>query len=296
MRIMSWNVENLFDTVHDVGHDDVEFLPGSQRRWTSRRYWQKLGDVAQVVATASSDGGMVDLVGLCEVENDSVLTILTRRSSLRQLGYRYVMTDCRDLRGIDVALLYQPARFKLLQSRNVVIDSKEHGLRPTRDLLYVQGLVRTPSGFDTLHVVVAHLPSRAGGREGDKNRALAARRLWQLTDSIDRSGAGRRIVVMGDFNADGDDAIFRERGKLRLTDATGNIGTYSFRGYWQWLDHILVSEAVATDGSAQAVAYPWLLEENKTYGGTMPRRTFRGPTYHGGISDHLPVIVDIILK
>ena len=291
LRVMSWNVENLFDTVHDEGFSDEEFLPGSPRRWTSRRYRQKLSDIAQVVATVSGDGGMVDLLGLCEVENDSVLTMLTRRSPLRQLGYRYVMTHCRDRRGIDVALLYQPARFKLLEYRSVATGSEQYGLRPTRDLLYAKGLVRRAMGIDTLHVVVVHLPSRAGGMDGDKNRRIAAQRLWQLTDSID--GSGGMIVVMGDFNAGGSDVIFRGKGRLRLTDSKTGRGTYSFRGYWQWLDHILVSETMGAVGPAETVAYPWLLEENKTYGGDMPRRTFRGPTYHGGVSDHLPVVLDI---
>lgn len=310
LRVMEWNVENLFDTVHDVGKRDEEFLPGSPRRWTSHRYWKKLTDVAKVIATVAADGGgMVDLVGLCEVENDSVMAMLTRRSALRELGYEYIMTESEDERGIDVALLYQPMRFRLLEYEGVRVASREHGLRATRDLLYVKGLVFTETGLDTLHVIVAHLPSQAGGVEGDRNRALAAQRLWELVDSIAGSGAatesqhtgqrdenrGRRILVMGDFNAGAKDKVFRNT-CLRITDDRVDAGTYCFRGYWQWIDHVLVSDGIETLGAAKVVRMPWLLEENKTYGGRMPRRTFRGPTYHGGVSDHLPIVVEMRMK
>jgi hypothetical protein len=94
LRVMTWNVENLFDTVHDQGFQDEEFLPQSERRWTSHRYWQKLTNVSKVIAAVAEDGQVPDLVGLCEVENDSVLHTLTTRSVLRQLGYHYVMTHC----------------------------------------------------------------------------------------------------------------------------------------------------------------------------------------------------------
>ena len=304
LRVLVWNVENLFDTVHDEGFNDEEFLPGSERRWTSHRYWQKLTNVAKVFAAVGEDGGMPDLIGLCEVENDSVLTTLTRRSILRQLGYDYVMTHSLDQRGVDVALLYQPARFRLLDSRSVRVPSRDHGLRPTRDLLYVRGLVATAAGADTLHVIVVHLPSRAGGSEGDRNRKLAAETLWNTVDSIlhvpssplvqDSVVPQPRLLVMGDFNATRRDPIFRHA-PLRLTDDTQALGTYSFRGYWQWIDHLLVSPAILTPSPARPIRLPWLLEENKTYGGDMPRRTYRGPTYHGGISDHLPVLLDLIL-
>ena len=297
LRVMSWNVENLFDTIHDEGFRDEEFLPQSERHWTGYRYWQKLNDVARVIAGVAEDGRIADLVGLCEVENDSVLTMLTQRSLLRTLHYQYVMTQCEDERGIDVALLYQPARFRPVEHRAVRVPSREHGFRPTRDILYVKGLVLTAEGLDTLHVLVAHLPSRAGGYEGDQNRRLAAQTLWATVDSIlslrERVGDNvPRIVVMGDFNAGRRDRVFK-RVPLRLTDDKKARGTYCFQGLWQWLDHILVSSAMTIEAPARPVTYPWLLEDNKSYNVQMPRRTFRGSTYHGGISDHLPLLLDI---
>ena len=211
---------------------------------------------------------------------------------MRHLSYDYVMTHSDDERGIDVALLYQPVRFALQESRSIRVPSRESNLRPTRDILYARGLVYTGRDVDTLHVFVVHLPSRAGGRAGDKNRKLAARTLWHVVDSLLNECPVARVVVMGDFNAGGRDRVFR-RVPLRLTDDSSATGTYCFRGYWQWLDHVLVSSAVEVPGKARPFRLPWLLEENKTYGGDMPRRTFRGPTYHGGVSDHLPVLLDM---
>ncbi len=295
LRVMEWNVENLFDTVHDVGFRDEDFLPQGDYRWTSYRYWRKLKDISKVVAAVTEDGGIPDLIGLCEVENDSVLTMLTERCPLRFLQYEYIMTHCEDERGIDVALLYQPVHFRLLEHRSIRVPSRQHGWRPTRDILYAKGLIlsqKQPSGKDTLHVLLAHLPSRVGGYAGDLNRQLAASTLWSVVDSILQNPLAN-IVLMGDFNAGRSDVIFREA-PLAFADDTRYPGTYSFQGLWQWIDHILVSPNVTVSAPASPVRLPWLLEENKTYGSDLPRRTFRGPVYHGGISDHLPLVIDLI--
>ena len=153
---MFYNVENLFDCRHDSLKEDREFLPDGEKKWTPARYWRKLDALSKVVAAVGEER-LPDLVGLCEVENDSVLFDLTRRSSLRALGYRYVATHSPDVRGIDVALLYQPGSFRLLESHEIPVPSAEAGFRPTRNVLYVKGEVL--SG-DTLHVLVCHLPSR----------------------------------------------------------------------------------------------------------------------------------------
>lgn len=299
LRLLTWNLENLFDTEDDVGFADEEFLPEGPRHWTKHRYWEKMTEVARVVAAVAEEGGLPSLIGLCEVENDSVLRALTKRSVMRHLGYDYVMTHSEDARGIDVALLYQPARFRLLEHHDIRVPSQAHGLHATRDILYAKGLVLTSQGgVDTLHVMVVHLPSRTSGQQGDRNRRLAADVLWHTVDSIVGNRAGTaaepRIVAMGDFNADSHDRIFK-RAPLRLTDDSHAAGTYCFQGFWEWLDHILVSASVEPVSDARPLKYPWLLEGNKSYGGQMPRRTFRGTIYHGGISDHLPVLLDLQL-
>lgn len=157
LTFVELNCENLFDYTHDAGKQDTEFLPESDRHWTSKRYWHKLNMVAQELLSCSDEGnGIPDLVALCEVENDSVMHDLTRRSLLRNAGYQYLMTSSPDERGIDVALLYAPASFAPIRSYAIRVNPVE-GMRVTRDILYACG--ETVSG-DTLHVFVVHQPSK----------------------------------------------------------------------------------------------------------------------------------------
>lgn len=129
--------------------------------WTQARYHDKLAKIAKVII-ATGEENVPDLVGLCEVENDHCLKDLTENSPLREAGYRYVITDSPDERGIDVALLYQRGSFKLLGKNSLSVPYKEMERRPTRDILHVMGQV---ASGDTLDVFVCHMPSRAGGEE-----------------------------------------------------------------------------------------------------------------------------------
>ncbi len=303
-RVMFYNVENLFDNRHDSLKEDREFLPGGEKEWTPSRYWRKLDALSKVVA-AAGEKRLPDLVGLCEVENDSVLFDFTRRSSLRALGYRYVMTHSPDVRGINVALLYQPGSFRLLESREIPVPSAEAGFRPTRNILYAKGEV--PSG-DTLHVLVCHLPSRLGAtRVSHRHRMLAARTARAAADSVRKAVSDARILWMGDFNADAGDGVFREvafpyfrEPGLASARADGVEGSYRYRGIWETIDHILVSPALTdvslpfhtADGRRAIVAFPFMCEREKTYGGVRPFRTYQGPLYKGGYSDHFPVTLD----
>ncbi len=293
-RIVCWNVENLFDCHADSAKDDSEFLPEAERHWTPRRYWHKLDNIARTLAALAPADEWPVLVGLCEVENDSVLHDLTCRSPLRLARYAYVMTDSPDARGVDVALLYQPGQFLLLDTWNVRVPSVENGLRPTRDILCARGILQTG---DTLCVIVTHFPSRAGGdKAGDRNRLLAARTLRKIIDELSEE----RVLVMGDFNAEPHDPVFDElmpplislmpqkRKELRKA-----VGTYVYKGQWGFLDHMLVSEELAPhiEPSAHVATLPFLLDEKGR-----PWRTYLGPVYKGGFSDHLPIWVDLSNK
>lgn len=206
-RVMFYNVENTFDTRHDSLKDDLEYLPESKYQWTPYRYWKKLNALNKVVA-AIGEECFPALIGLCEVENDSVLFDLTCRSSLRAMGYRYVMTDAPDRRGVDVALLYLPEKFRMLQHREVTVPSVENGFAPTRNILHVTGQVL--SG-DTVHVFVVHFPSRRGGtRESTRHRRLAIRTLRAELDRIHTASVRSKILVMGDMNATADEPLLKD--------------------------------------------------------------------------------------
>lgn len=304
-RVVSWNVENLFDARHDSLKQDEEFLPESERAWTWARYWRKVEDVSRVVMGIGEDMPPA-LVALQEVENDSVMLALTRRGALRAIGYEYVMTDSPDRRGVDVALMYQPLLFRLLGHESWRVPSEAYGLRPTRDLLHVWGRVL---GGDTLHVVVCHLPSRAGGtREGRRNRMMASGLLRAKVDSLLSENPRCRLLVMGDFNAAANDKAVRPllksemgeeklklKGLLHLMERPQKrptCGTYRFQGNWSWLDHIMVSDTLFPCASAvQLYTQPWM-QRPVSDGTWYPRRTYLGTIYNGGVSDHVPIYCD----
>lgn len=289
------NCENLFDYTHDDGKQDTEYLPESDRHWSPKRYWRKINNIAQELLSCSDDG-IPDLIALCEVENDSVMYDLTRRSLLRNAGYQYLMTSSPDVRGIDVALLYSPFTFAPFRSYSIRVKPVE-GMRPTRDILYVSG--ETVSG-DTLHVFVVHQPSRFGGEKKSRPfRKAVTDRLSVSIDSIRAISPDAKLLIAGDFN-DGPDGPslqqYEQHGVLNLTkDAHADnevLGTYRYKGEWESIDHILGSSSVYHLLAKSVIHAPqFLLEEEPKYGGYRPRRTYNGMRYQPGYSDHLPLIV-----
>lgn len=319
-RVVSWNIENLFDTHHDSLKNDYEFLPDAMRHWNYGRYKRKLADLARVI-TAIGEWNPPALIGICEVENDTVLRDLTRRSPLKALGYRYVMTDSPDVRGIDVALLYQRDLFKLLSYRSIPIPPfKQH--RPTRDLLHVSGLLLTG---DTLDIIVCHLPSRSGGaKESEPYRIFVAGKLRAEADSILNARRHPQLIIMGDFNDYPTNKSIREVlgaeapptpsesqdiSPLKLYHLLArkaiskDFGSYKYQGEWGLLDHLIVSGSLLNQSScfftneekANVCLLPFLLKEDEKYGDKEPFRTYKGMKYQGGISDHLPIYTDFEL-
>ncbi|MDD2938629.1 MAG: endonuclease, partial [Proteiniphilum sp.] len=196
-RVMFYNVENLFDTRDDSLKNDNEFLPDGFMRWTPWKYWEKLRNITRVITAV---GGMQSpaLVGLCEVENDSVIFDLTHRSPLRTQEYAYLVSDSPDERGIDVALLYQRHQFRLLEHREYEVTFDKQGLRPTRNILHVVGNL---VNGDTLDLFVCHFPSRSEGqRETEPQRVAAAQLLREKADSLLLLREDAHILIMGDFN------------------------------------------------------------------------------------------------
>ena len=295
------NCENLFDYQHDEGFNDYEYLPEGAKKWDRNRYWQKLNNIARELVACGSegDGGQAwtlpDMIALTEVENDSVIHDLTRRSLLRNAGYEYVMTHSADERGIDVALLYSPFSFRLLGQYALRVVPPE-GKHATRDILYAKGLVL--SG-DTLHVMVVHAPSRVDGERATRPyRLRVAERVADAIDSLRCHDPHARVLVAGDFNDyDGDSALVRlcSRQLVSVSQGAkgknGAKGTYKFRGKWGSLDHILMSEALADWlHDCRIVDEPFLLEDDEKYGGKQPLRNFKGPKWKRGFSDHLPLV------
>lgn len=306
---MFYNTENLFDCKDDSLKADEDFLPNSTHFWTYSRYRKKLDNTAKVI-TAVGEWEAPALVGLCEVENDSVIYDLTHRSPLKNLSYRYVVTNSSDRRGIDVALLYQRDQFKLLTCQSHRVPLK----RPTRDILHVAGQV---INGDTLDVFICHFPSRLGG-ENETNllRITAAKVLRGKADSVISVRKHPGIIIMGDFNDYPDcESIHKTLDAKSPADSVSRFvnlmypmlddkdhGSHKFQSEWGILDQIIMNRSLLNssriqikEGKANIFRAPFLMEEDKTYGGERPFRTYLGPRYQGGFSDHLPVWMDVVV-
>ena len=197
LTLVQLNCENLFDCSHDSGKNDMEFTAEGKRHWTAGKYWRKTENIAKAIIGSCGRDTLPDLITLCEVENDSVMDKLTRRTALGRLGYRYIMTDSRDKRGIDVALLYNTFSFKP-NCHYSIRPEDDHPEHPLRDILYVCGCL---ASGDTIHVVVVHAPSKFGGaKKSLKRRMVVMKETMAVIDSIRNKDNDANIIIAGDFN------------------------------------------------------------------------------------------------
>ena len=289
-QIFCWNLENYFDPYDDPATADEEFTPRGEHHWTRRKYEAKRNIIAKtIIASAGRFGGeLPSVIGLCEVENARVLGSLLDDTPLARLRYRSLHRESPDPRGIDVAMLYDPARVKLLANSWITIPDFA-----TREILYAK--VAIP---DTLHIFVNHWPSKySGAAVSEHKRQAVAAALLHTLDSIQAGNPQTAIILMGDFNDTPDSPsvqhLMEAAGLQNLSPA--DDGTIKFKGKWEGIDLLLASPAAAAIIAPAEVFSPdFLLEEDKTHLGSKPRRTNVGPRYNGGASDHLPIIADIL--
>ncbi|MCR5710049.1 MAG: endonuclease [Bacteroidales bacterium] len=297
--VLFWNVENCFDSFDDPLKNDDDFTPSAVRHWTWSRFEHKRDGIAQAILAAGAlTGEPPALVGFAEVENRLVVSQIVRRTFLEELGYGFVHRESPDARGIDVALLYRKDCFRVME-----VDSLRVPGVVTRDILYV--LLREPAPAESdrdpeLHVFVVHLPSKLGGaRRSQGRRDAALGTLRGAVDSLLDRDAEARIVVMGDFN-DTENSVPGLRQAPFLTGARAVLptapGTLKYHGRWEQIDHFFISPALQppfTETAMLIFAPSFLLEQDRGYMGIKPRRTYVGPRYNGGVSDHLPIVLFI---
>ena len=287
--VMSYNIENAFDTYHNEGKDDLEFCEGGDRKWTKNRLFKKLRGVCKVIA-AADENRPIDLIALCEVENDTVMEYLIHRTPLKNIGYQYIINKSDDPRGINVALLYSPFTFHPKETQHIHIPTTKP-THATRDILHVAGTI---SNGDTVDVYVIHLPSKLGGAVARERSLKVTQILKENIDSVHSTRHHPNIILMGDFNAETKSPQLKMLTSDKiLTDHTAPLhpGTYKYQGDWSTIDHILTHTTTLSPKTATILTFPFLLEPDRTYGGNKPRRTYIGFTYNGGISDHLPVMM-----
>ena len=313
VRIAFYNVENLFDLEDDPNTLDEDFTPTGKQQWTAERYQKKLEQLAKVLDAMGDPA----FIGLAEVENAKVMEALAEEGLLRESKYDIAHFDSPDLRGIDVGLLYQKKAFKVLEQSyiRITFPPDEKGEAYTsRDILYVKGKLKD-SG-DIIHFFVNHWPSRRGGEQASEpRRLLVAFKLKEKVDELFAADSLAQIVIMGDFNDEpnnksvsevlgaqpfGNPVAGRQLYNCFAAYQGKSLGSYNYRGNWNMLDQIIVSSALASQGhtphaSSPAIFAPeWVMYKGDRFG-LSPNRTYGGPNYYGGFSDHLPVFIDLIL-
>jgi len=313
-RIAFYNVENFFDIDTDSTRDYNAFAPEGEQHWDLGRFLKKKNNVFKVLM-AIGEGDPPAMVGLCEVENESVLLSLIYQTPLKNFDYQFVHYESEDRRGIDVAIIYRKELLELLTSAVFRVRDQEDASFITRDILYASFKA---CGEDTLHVFVNHWPSRYGGELATtEKRMLAATILRSKVDSIRRVFQGAKVLIMGDFNDTPGDISLTEglkampegllTGNNELVNlfsdikALGYKGTIKHLNNWQVFDQIIVSVAFLNAGdnlvlkpnSQRIFAPDFLLVPDEKYLDKMLFRTYIGPRYVGGYSDHLPVYVDV---
>lgn len=305
LSVAFYNVENLFDTKDDPNTNDEEFTPSGKKAWTAERYAVKLENLGKVVQ--AMDSNMPDIIGLCEIENREVVEDFNNSTYLKAAGYEILHRESPDGRGIDVGLMYNPSKVKL-EIEGVIETVLPAGTRPnTRLIIHAAGVLNGKS----LNLFVNHWPSRGGGKnETEPNRLSVARNLKLYVQELLAKDPQAMIIFMGDFNDHPNDKSLAEvlNAGIKEKNTYNNLmwdmhknglGSYNYRGTWGALDQFIVSKNL-TDGagidvdqsSVKFVKEDWMMYTNKK-GETYPSRTYGGPNYYGGCSDHLPIFMKL---
>ena len=294
--VMFWNVENFFDYIDEgTGESDREFSSYGARHWGKRKFQAKCDNISKSVLWIGDEyGRMPDVIGLAEVENRWVLWRLLNNTLLRKYDYKIVHFDSNDRRGIDVALLYRESVFTKI-SHSLTVPVADGVKMSTRDMLQV--CLEDASGRK-INLIVCHHPSKYGGTEESSSRRNASMEtMKRLCDSLEVADPGVPIVAMGDFNDTPDGEQFRLLDGTLFNKADSlfaeGSGTIRYQGVWELIDMFMVSESLSRRSEMNIVQVPFLMTYEKKYPGMKPLRTYSGPRYVGGVSDHCPIVLCI---
>ena len=300
--IAFYNLENLFDIYNDKHTHDNDFLPTAPKKWTKKRYQNKLRKLGYAISNIGKreTGKHPALVGLAEVENAKVIEDLIESKHLENCNYNYVHYDSLDERGIDVALIYDTKAFEVLNSETFTIQLTDNDGLPdyTRDILLVTGLLDE----EKVNVIVNHWSSRREGeKETEHKRIASSDKVGEIISLLRLENEDAKIIIIGDFNDDpNSNSIKRLVEGFNLfnpmeTLRSYNRGTTNHNRQWNLFDQILItgnffktSNHLFEYSSANIFDEDFLKLFNGKYKGT-PFRTYVGKKYKGGYSDHFPV-------
>ncbi|MEM9680089.1 MAG: endonuclease [Bacteroidota bacterium] len=300
--IAFYNIENLFDTEDDEHTDDEDFLPNSKKRWTEKRYQNKLRKIGATIAQMGYNDTAPAIVGLAEVENESVVEDLIENKTLKSFNYDFVHYNSSDERGIDVAFIYKTSQFEVEHSEtfSVYLEDKEGDRDYTRDILLVSGYLKG----EYIHLIVNHWSSRREGeKETEFKRLAASNKVLSIISSLQDEHEDPKIIVMGDFNDNPNNkSITNLEDKAQLFNPfktlwTRDRGSLNHNFEWHLFDQILFSTSFLHSISSKMDFHHADIYDDKfltQYHGKFkgqPFRTYVGKKYKGGYSDHFPVFV-----
>ena len=308
--IAFYNVENLFDTINDPKTWDDDRTPKGRDRWTSHIYKKKINNISKVIAEIGFDltKEPPSIIGLCEIENRSVLEDLIKTESLSNENYEIIHFDSPDERGIDVAMLFKADRFTPTLSKTypLYLKRKDGSRDYTRDHLLVSGyLDKNP-----IHFIINHWPSRSGGQmRSEPGRILAGILNKKIIDSILELNPKANIISMGDFNDNPGDKSIKPilntvYNKEEIIDGQlynpmeelykMGYGSYKYRGKWDMIDQFILSKNLVEDKNglfflkAAVFNKKYLINPSGKYEG-YPYKSFAGGKFLNGYSDHFPI-------
>lgn len=308
-----YNLENLFDTIHDEGKNDYEYLPDGTNKWGTLKYVNKQKNMATVLNEMGTDILPVGMaaVGVSEIENARVLEDLVNQEILAPRGWDFVHIEGPDKRGVDCALLYNPKLFKPTSSCLSPYTTEDNDTTyKTRGFLVVGGEM----GGESVHFIVNHWPSRFAKSPARERAGVLVR---EVKDSIMAAVPGTKVIIMGDMNDDPDNksmkdclGAMREKEDVKapedLYNPWWNIlrkkgnGTLKYRGKWNLFDQIVVSGNLLGNDRSTLKLYKteifsrsYMFQQEGRYKGNT-KRTHAGGIWLNGYSDHLPVIVYLI--
>ena len=299
-----YNLENLFDTKDDPHTLDDDFTPKGRKNWNHKRYKKKIKKLGSVIAQLGKEKSPHPpaLIGVVEVENESVLQDLVNSKSLVNHHYGIVHYDSPDERGIDVALLYKKELFELVHSETfpLYLNGKNGTRDYTRDVLWVKGNLNGES----INILVNHWPSRrTGASETEDKRIKAAQLNRHIIDKIQNENEDAKIIIMGDFNDDPTsksvsnylmDAQFYNPMTTLLRYGRGSL---NHDKTWHLFDQIIFSKNFFENVRGNhGFRYAEIFDKHflKSWRGKRkgyPFRTYTGNWYQGGFSDHFPVYI-----